>query len=150
MRLEVSLISIVNLIQVRDLLLQIFLVRAEALEASGIVTHLVFEAISTLETLVVVIICIEHDCRCVSSNKKDWNEAVPGLNFTLLERESLFRICVRLTSMDRCFESAMRLFEFRLELVSDYICTFCIELGRQLFVLVFWYGVFVSLLSRAH
>ena len=150
MRLEVSLISIVNLVQVRDLLLQIFLVRAEALESGGVVAHLVFEAISTLETLVVVIICIEHDCRSMSSNKKDWNEAVPGLDFTLLERESLFRICVCLASVDRCLEPTMRLFEFRLELVSDHICTFCIELGRQLFVLVLWYGIFVSLLSRAH
>ena len=150
MCLEVSLISIIYLIQVRYLFLHIFLEGAETLKTCSVISVLIFQGFSVLDAWIIIISCMEHYSGGVSPHEHEWDEAVPGLDFTLLKGESWLCVYICLASVDWCLQLTMRLFEFRLELVCDYISSLHIELCRHLLVLVLWNGVRTLLGGRAH
>ena len=70
MSLEVPLIPFVNPIQVRYLLLQIFLVRAQAFPAGSVIAHLVLEAIGVFDASVVVVSGVQHNSGGVSPDEE--------------------------------------------------------------------------------
>ena len=150
MCLEIPLIAIIYLVQVWYLFLQVFFITCEALKASCIIAKLAFQFISFRQTWIKVVSCIVHHCRGVSSDEKQWDEAISSFEFTLFKCFSLFRICVCLASVNACFESAVWFFEFDSELVRHNLDCFIIEFRWDLLVFVLRYWICTFVCSGSH